>query len=869
MALSSPRAASAPFPPASAPAAEMVARRARVITSASTLAFGAFGLLAAALVVGGAPAMPVLQALVAMALVAWACGLAQRARIREAAWLLTLTVTVTPLLQAALDTGLRDPALVVVVLAPVVGAMSWGARLAAVSAGVIGVGASLLYAGARWGSGGYTTPGQLDAYAFVCLTGGAVLAALAGTLYVRHSRAALAEAEGQRSRLDAALQASEARYRSLFEHVPVGMFRTGPDGRAILANAALAELVGASSAEGALSADVLAFLGDPADRLRLETALQKDGEVHGFEAPWRRANGSLRTVRIDARAIAAAEGHVPAIEGTIEDVTEAHEAREALRRNEARFRALVQRSSDVVVVVDRAGRLTYVSPSVAAMLGYRPEALHGADLATLVHPEDHDRTRTVFADADAAGHLVEPVEIRFHHAHGHFVFAEAVGTALHDDDAVGGLVLNLRDITERKRAEAVLIQAKRQAEEVATLKSAFLTNMSHEIRTPLTAILGFADILAEEVVVEDHQEFVDLISRSGRRLMDTLNSVLELARLEDHSGRLTQSTVDVTSVVREALQMFRPAAREQGLELAGRVAGGPVHEATVDEAAFARVLHNLIGNALKFTDRGSVTISVLADPDGANGPEVRVEVADTGIGIGAEALARVFDEFEQESTGAERTHEGVGLGLSISRQLVERMGGRIHVDSEKGAGSTFTVVVPAADAAPEFDRRPLALIVDDNDQARDVARYTLAERYRVALATDGDEALAAVAAERPDVAVLDIHLGASISGEGVMRRLRQTPAFADLPIIAVTAYALPGDRARFLAAGFDGYVTKPYTPAHLVDAIEHAMASRSGGDGTASGDGVAAGYGIATGDGVATGGVSLPAPPVPAPVTTG
>ncbi len=834
------------------------------MVSAGLMALVGLGLLVGALLAGDAPTGPVVQAVGAMALITVSLGLVRwGGRVHPAAWLMTLTLVTTPLLQAALDVGLRDPALGLVVLAPLAAALTSGGRLAAVNAVVAVGGVTALYLGHRLGfdPNGFSDPDSLYGYTVACIAGGTLTAALAGALYVRHTRDELAEAEGQSTRLDAALRASEIRYRSLFDHIPVGMYRTTPDGRILLANAALAQMIGAESPEDARTINVATLYDDPLDRDRFREKVLRDGAVQRYETRLRGADGEIRYVRIGSHVARDADGQPLYYEGTVEDVTSEREAREALFRNEARFRALVQRSSDVIVVVDREAHLTYVSPSVERLLGYRPDRLLRTPIQDLIHPEDRAAADAFMAESHAAGTAASQVELRFRHAEGHFVFAEGAGTPLYDDVAVGGLVLNLRDVTERKRAQAVLLQAKHQAEEVAALKSTFLANMSHEIRTPLTAILGFADVLAEEIEDPQQHEFIDLIARSGRRLMETLNSVLDLARLEARRDRLAQDRVDLASLVSESVQMFQPAASDRGLQLAAAIEAGAPHEAILDEAAFARVLHNLIGNALKFTDEGRVTVHVHSTSTGSNGPEVVVRVRDTGIGIDEAFLPRVFGEFEQESSGVERTHEGAGLGLAISRQLVERMGGTIGVESAKGKGTTFTVRLRAAEVpevdAPEVevDARSLVLIVDDNDQARDVAEYTLQERYRVVFADDGDEALAAVERERPDAVLLDIHLGQSITGEDVMRKLRQTPAFTDLPIVAVTAYALPGDRDRFLAAGFDAYVTKPYTRDHLVGSMEEAMHSRR-----RTGDGVPVAAFIARKSGP-------PATPTPSPPT--
>ncbi len=789
-------------------------RRARIVVVAGWTGVLCYVSLATALLLGSAPLLPFAQVAVSMAATVLALSLVRwRGVIEPAGWLLTLSVALTPVFQAALDLGIRDPALALIMVAPLGGALMSGARLAFVSAFVGIIGAVVLFAvdAAGLAPAPFSTPDDAAGYALAMVTFGCLLTATMGVLYVRHTRSHLDAAEGQSLRLDAALRASEQRYRSLFDHVPVGMYRTSPDGRVLLGNTSLARMIGAPSTDALRAFNAVDLYADRTDRDRFRETVMRDGHVRHFETRWRRPDGGIRHVRIDARVALDADGEPLFYEGAVEDVTAEREARLALRHSEARFRALVQRSSDVVVVADGTDHLTYVSPAIHSLLGVTTEATTGMALLDLVHADDQQAARA-FLDAAHRGDPPAQIQLRLRHVKGHDVVVEGAATALYDDPSVAGLVLNLRDATERLRAQEVLLQAKRQAEEVAALKSSFLANMSHEIRTPLTAILGFADVLGEEIEDETQSEFVGLIARSGRRLMDTLNSVLDLTRLDAVGTDGQVSQVDAAELARETVEMFGPAASEAGLSLG--IAAPPALDVMADEGALGRVLHNLIGNAIKFTDEGGVVLEVRQDGD-----EVVFVVRDTGIGIDPAFLPRVFGEFEQESTGHERRYEGVGLGLALSRQMVERMGGSISVESTQGVGTAFTVRLPVS-VPSEDAARALVLVVDDNEQARHLAVRSLAGVFRIVQASDGDQALAIVERERPDVAVLDIHLGASISGEDVMRRLRGSEAFARLPMVAVTAYGLPGDRERYLAAGFDAYLSKPYTREALLSAIE-------------------------------------------------
>ena len=268
--------------------------------------------------------------------------------------------------------------------------------------------------------------------------------------------------------------------------------------------------------------------------------------------------------------------------------------------------------------------------------------------------------------------------------------AKMIAVSMHQD----------RIESERLGYETELLTAKEHAEQMARLKTTFLTNMSHEIRTPLTGIIGFAQILSEEID-DEHSEFVNLIEQSGRRLLDTINSVLDLARLESNRMRMSLEPVKVTEEVWRTTRLLKPLADRKSLGL--RVDAEADLVCKLDKTGFGRILNNLIGNAIKFTESGGVTIRVRQD-----GSNCRVDVIDSGVGIGEDFLPHLFDEFRQESSGADRSHEGSGMGLSITRKLTDIMGGTISVKSTKGAGSTFSVAFPLLVAPASASDRPPA-----------------------------------------------------------------------------------------------------------------------------------------------------------------
>ncbi len=359
----------------------------------------------------------------------------------------------------------------------------------------------------------------------------------------------------------------------------------------------------------------------------------------------------------------------------------------ALRESEDRYETLVERASDSVIVHDTHGTVSHANRAARRALGVTDDAplppifpLVADDDLPAMHEHIAEVMRTGNARMDihlgAAGREFE-------------VESQTV--------EVGGRrqILSLaRDVSARRDYERGLIEAREQAEEAARSKSAFLANMSHEIRTPLTAVIGFAELLQEEVG-EEHHDLTGAIMTGGRRLLTTLNSVLDVASLDARRHTLRPAPMDVRAEVVEAVSLLRPLALQRGLtvEVTGRPDSVP---AVLDAGALDRIVTNLVGNAIKFTEHGGVTVEV-----GVRDAAAVVRVRDTGVGIPEAFLPDLFTEFRQQSEGFGRSHEGTGLGLAITRRLVDLMGGEIRVWSRVGEGTLFEVTFPLGEPAAQ------------------------------------------------------------------------------------------------------------------------------------------------------------------------
>ena len=517
------------------------------------------------------------------------------------------------------------------------------------------------------------------------------------------------------------------------------------------------------------------------------------------------------------------------------------QAYEALQTSESRSRAFIEHATDIIGLIDQDGRILYLSPSVEDVMGYQAEDLTGKSVFEYVHSDDQAALQFGLRQGASNPGATLTAEVRWRHQDGSWRYLSYRGRSLLDHPGIESILINARDITETKQFEQELMAAKDKAEEMVQLKNTFLANMSHEIRTPLTGILGYAQVLGEEVS-EEQRELVDTIRASGQRLMNTLNSVLDLAQLEARSIALDRAVLDVAREAAEAVQLLKPLAREAVI-LEAIAPPEPVY-VDLDPHCLHRIFNNLVGNAIKFTERGRINVEI--DGDEAS---VYLRVRDTGVGISKEFLPHIFDEFKQESTGISRSHEGNGLGLSITKQLTELMDGTIVVESIKGLGSIFTITFPRAPAPPQpdvenleahealrpasvlpraEDRPPIredalarayVLVVEDNVATRNMIERMLSPHYDVAVAANSSDALKAAAHTRFDAILMDINLGDGKDGVDTMRDLRTVAAYQHVPVIAVTAYAMPGDAQQFLDKGFDDYLSKPFQSERLLGTL--------------------------------------------------
>jgi PAS domain S-box-containing protein len=662
----------------------------------------------------------------------------------------------------------------------------------------------------------------------------------------------------------AELRQSEERYRTLFDGVPVGLYRTTPDGQVLDANLAVAHMLGYPSRDEALQAvNAADMYVDPAERARWQALMEREGVVRDFEQRVRRYDGQLIWLNDTARAVRDEEGQVMYYEGSLEDITQRKRFEEEIRRQKEYYEALFVNSPVAVLTIDRDANVVSWNPMAERLFGYTQAEAIGRNVDDLVANDDSIRaeaigyTKLFLADPAAQADLSEAEVVtglvddmgraqattRRTRKDGTLVDVEVLGLPVIVAGENVGIIVIYNDISE-------IQEARRQAEAANQAKSAFLANMSHELRTPLNAILGFAQLMDRDpTLTTQQQENLGIINRSGEHLLALINDVLEMSKIEAGRVALEEKSFDLYRMLDSLEEMFRLRAGEKELTLNFERVENVPQSVRADEGKLRQVLGNLLGNAVKFTPKGGVTLRVRMKqdrpsakgqlPSGVRRPQVALlfEVEDTGAGIAPQDLATVFDPFVQ-AAGQQQPQQGTGLGLSISRQYVRLMGGDLTVSSELGRGSLFKFGIPvalvgraeAADVqAEQPERRVLGLapnqpifrllVAEDQVTNRQLLVKMLEPLgFEVREAPNGLEAIHIWEKWEPHLIWMDMRMPV-VDGYQATRQIKATPQGHKTVIIALTASAFEEDRERVLSEGCNDFVRKPFREDEIFEML--------------------------------------------------
>ena len=614
-----------------------------------------------------------------------------------------------------------------------------------------------------------------------------------------------------------------------------GIFITDPtqsDEPISYVNAAFERLTGYTLAE-VKGRDVDFLYGADTNALAVAElrAAFREGRESSAEVLFYRKDGAAFWATVALSPVQAAGGRVTHFVGVLTDITDRKEAGERLRESEERLRLMVESVKDYgIFSLDTEGRVSSWNTGAERLFGFGEAEILGQPSAVLFTAEDCDEgvPERELAGAALMGRAEDE---RWHQRKdGSRFFASGMVTPIHDDTGrLRGFTKVARDVTERRRFEAELQATKEAAEVASKAKSQFLANMSHELRTPLNAVILYSELLQEEAADLEVEAFVpdlEKIRAAGKHLLALVNGVLDLSKIEAGKMELYLETFDLGEVVREVTSTVQPLVQKKNntLEVHCPADAGPMH---ADLTKVRQILFNLLSNACKFTENGTVTLTVSRETiSGADW--VALGVADSGIGMTAEQVERLFQPFAQADASTTRKYGGTGLGLVIARHFCEMMGGDVTVDSESGKGSRFTVRLPArVDRGAQPAEVPAAtaaggagtvLVIDDEAAVRNLlVRFLTAEGFRPVTAADGQEGLRLAREVRPDVILLDVIMP-RLDGWAVLTALKGDPELADIPVVLLT---ITDDSSMGYLLGATEYLTKPVDTHRLAAVLEN------------------------------------------------
>ncbi len=571
---------------------------------------------------------------------------------------------------------------------------------------------------------------------------------------------------------------------------------------------------------------------DAADLAQLVSRAVSEGEPYALNARLFRPDGEARFVSARGGCERDETGAIRALAGTFIDVTDLKLADEKIRTNEARLNFVMEKSADLIMRVEPAKGITWISPN-CSHYGYRPDDLIGTFASELVHPDD--RAKVEAARAARFAGLPDPPgstgELRIRKKDGSWIHVQENPTVIRGADGQVLEIVNvMRDLSAQRERARVLEAAREAAEAAAQVKTDFMANMSHEIRTPLTAILGYTGLLSEraDLTVEARDQ-LGKVTVASDALLTLVNSILDFSKLEAGQVEITPRPTSPSSLLRDALLIFALQAQRKGIDLDFVVVNDLPDGLLIDKDRTRQILLNLIGNAVKFTNHGAVRLKVAYAPVTAR---LDFWIEDTGPGISPDQQKKLFQHFSQADASSTRSHGGTGLGLAICKGLTQAMGGEIGVVSQIGVGSVFHVQIPApvSDSPAHLAEGQMAdpleglrlLVVDDNPVNRELARAILEPMGAlVDEAASGEEGLTKAAHVPFDLIMLDVRMP-DLDGPTVLTRLRAEHGPNDnVPVLAFTAEA--SELVDQLGRGFDGVVSKPMVPRDVAAAILDAL----------------------------------------------
>ena len=642
--------------------------------------------------------------------------------------------------------------------------------------------------------------------------------------------------ENKLNQSQTALKKSEEKYRSIFENIQDVYFELSLEGIILEISPSVENMLNIPKEE---ILDLPLFT-DKTQESEFLKQLREKGVISDYEVYLSKENGQKIPTSFTCKYLFDPNSQPRKIIGTIRNITERKQAEEVIRHSEERYRILADNSSDMISKHNWDRTYLYVSPACARLLGYQPDDLTGLSAYHFIHPEDVEviRKNHILLLENRTSSFIESYRIR--KKDGSYIWFETNNQVIYNQNTnlVQEIVCVSRDITERKEKEE-LFKAKEVAERANKAKSEFLANMSHEIRNPLNAIIGMSNTLAKTSVNDEQKQYLDSIILSSRNLLSILNDILDFSKIEAKKVDLTFANFNLDDILSYTLSSFEHQAKNKELEINYTIEENTPKELYGDEKKIVQILNNLISNAIKFTNQGKVEIIVNSLNQKPGNVLVNFQVKDTGIGVKAEDIPKMFESFTQLDISTKKEYQGTGLGLSIVKSLVGLMNGTVNFESEYDKGSTVSFRIPLIVSEKSKDSekseqnqteqdivkdQQIKILVAEDDAINQLylAGFLKSQGWTVDTAPNGQVAYEKYQKNQYDIILMDGQMP-KMDGFEATQKIRehekQNSSNNRIPIIAITGYAIPGDRERFINAGMDDYVSKPIDENRLIEII--------------------------------------------------
>ena len=510
-------------------------------------------------------------------------------------------------------------------------------------------------------------------------------------------------------------------------------------------------------------------------------------------------------------------------------IKEKHETELALKESDTKFKEFAEQLTDVIFISDYNGIITYISPSSEKVFGFHPNEMIDKVFTIFISDIQKEIALKSFNSLISTGIPTQNLILIMKRKDGSEFYSELNSSLIIKDQQINGTIGVIRDITERKQWETELLDSKEKAELSNKLKDAFIANMSHEIRTPLNGILGMTSLIEEAFLKYStpvEERFFQTIQQSSKRLLRSIDMIINLSRIQIGEFPILQKNIDLNLIISNLLMEYKDIAEKKSLNLIFENS----YENTIvyfDEYCIILSLSNLIDNAMKFTNSGEVIIKLYKENE-----KVKIDVSDTGIGISPSYISEIFKPYSQEETGYSRSYEGMGLGLSLTKKILEINNASISVRSVKNQGSTFTIIINNVMAENNkeekmqftenkvhIDTKLRILYVEDDITSQELVEMILRKFHEIKYVISGEEALELMKTYQFDLILMDISLKGGINGLQLTKILRNNPLYNKIPIIAVTAHAFENDRIASMEAGCNDYISKPVRKNDLLAII--------------------------------------------------